>query len=313
MDRLLLIMPFFMGYHEILRDYLSARYEVTLVDGDQYIAEIRRRYDQHKILRHIGYHVQYVEDAFKEWLTRDRSSSLIDKTVLEQDYRYIVVINGHGISEASYRALRRNNSQAKFILFLWDDTKNLFKQSHIKHFDAVYSYNISDCRKYHGTYLPVFMKNTDVFPLKKDIDISFIASAHSDRIQFAEALYNRYKDKYTLFFYFYDPSGQCDFFSHKEPLCYDEYIAILKRSRITVDLPSSIQEGPTSRVCDSIATKTKIITCNKKLVEYPFFSQNICFVDRKDPVIEKRFLDTDYCDIAFEPVPISKWVEALGL
>lgn len=313
MNRLLLIMPFFMGYHEILRDYLSERYEVTLLDGDKYIPEIRKCYEQHRILRHIGYWVKYSEYALKEWLVRDGSSSLISKAVLEQKYQYIVVINGHGISDASYSELRRNNCQARFILFLWDDAKNLFKRSHIKHFDAIYSYNISDCRKYHATYLPVFMNNADTASAKKDIDISFIASAHSDRIPFAKALYNRYKEKYALFFYFYDPSGTCDFYSHKEPLRYGEYIAILERSKVTVDLPSVFQEGPTSRVCDSIATKTKIITCNKKLIEYPFYSQNIYFVDRENPVIEECFLDTEYCDIDFEPVPISEWVKALGL
>ena len=95
MDRLLLIMSFFMGYHETLRECLSKRYEVTLVDGDKYVAEIRKRYEKHRILRHIGYHAKRAENAFKEWLTRDGSSSLIDETVLEQEYRYIVVINGH--------------------------------------------------------------------------------------------------------------------------------------------------------------------------------------------------------------------------
>ena len=70
-----------------------------------------------------------------------------------------------------------------------------------------------------------------------------------------------------------------------QPLTYEKYIAYMRKSKILMDIPQSTQEGPTTRSFDALLTKTKVVTVNPFIKEYPIYSDNILIVDRNNIVM----------------------------
>lgn len=315
MDKLLLLMPSFMGYEMALIKELEKKYLVTFVDSDSYMRQIRDCYYSNKInrlARKLCAPLRLLEQEIVLGNFQKFQLSQIDFSL--NAYDVIFTINGHGLTNEVYRQLVNNNKMARFILYLWDDTTNLFKTSHIELFCEKWSYNIDDCKQFDMNYLPMFVRETHLETEKnRKYDIAIVATAHSDRVEFAKKLYNRYNSILNIFIYFYDPKGECDFYSHKQPLTYGEYIEILKESKTVIDIPNIIQSGPTTRVTDAMSTKTKVISTNDELKRYPLYNANISFVDRNNPVLNLDFIDLPYLEDESTFYTLNAWLEKMNI
>lgn len=296
MKKMLLLCPKFMNYDEILLDYLKDLYVIKYVNTEKYLKPNREKYKRIPIIFRLFLKCfKPIRNIMREHLLSLSDFEFWEEVKEIKNYDIILVINGDGISDNIYKKIILNNPDAKKYLYIWDDLYLLFKKSHIKYFDKVSSYNIDDCKKINATYQPVFTKKVEVNNYEKKYDISIIATATKERIKIAKSIYEKYKDKYRFFIYFYDKNKNFDFFCYEQPLKYSEYQIILAQSIAILDNGRYKQKGPTTRVFDTIETKTKVITTNKNIVKYPVFGTNILIIDNKYN-IPNKFIKSEYID-----------------
>lgn len=316
LERLLLLMPSFMGYEKSLQNQLKKKYEVTWLNCDQYDKEILKEYKKCSKFRWMLRKTSWaIKEHDQERAETKYLMQTLEKVNTEKDYYSIVFcINGSFLSNGFYQVIKERNPRARFIYYAWDDVKNLIKQSHIKFFDEKFAYNISECKKYDFSYCPMFVQNEIVGHNPEDLyDILFIGSAHSDRQKIADELYSKYGKKYRLFIYLYDPTHTNGQFCHDQPLTYEKYIEYMRKSKALIDVPQSTQEGPTTRSFDALLTKTKVITVNPYINAYPIYSDNILIVDRNNIVIDDAFIEKPYVETGYQALTIPKWLKKFNL
>lgn len=317
MENLLLIMPFFMGYQNMLQRTLQLRYNVTIVDGEKYDLQILEKYRNCSTVRWgMRKLFDWIKEKDQKNATEFSIKDVLYKTnELNDYYKVVLCINGAYVPNKVYEIIKANNPRARYIYYAWDDVKNLFKTSHINFFDEKYSYNINDCKRWRFSYLPMFVAEDEIegHAVKDEYDISYIASAHSDRIEIANKLYEKYGKKYRLFIYLYNPQKTNEKFCHPSALLYEEYLNIMRKSKVIIDVPHISQTGPTTRIFDALLTKTKVITTNPYIKDYPVYSRNISIVDRKKMILDDEFIKRPYIETGHHPLTVSKWLERIGV
>lgn len=315
-SNLLLLVPFFMDYQSKLVNELRKKYDVTLVNSDQYNSKALNAFKKCSKVRWAKRHLlKSVWNADREVILEKFDDEILERIHLKQDYYCVIFcINGAFISNRMYEYLKKNNPNAHFIFYAWDDMSNLFKDTHVKYFDKRYTYNINDCKKYDATYLPIFVQSDKTGHDGEDYyDIAFIASAHSDRKKIAYELDRKYENKFKLYIHLYDSNNSGDKFCSNKTIEYEEYLNIMRKSKAVFDVPHSMQEGPTTRAFDALLTKTKVITVNQHIKKYPVYSENIFIVNRKDIEIDEKFINKPYVETGYEPLTIPLWIKKIGL
>lgn len=309
MKKILLMCPHFMGYDEILVRELKKNYDVTYVDTDQFLADKRKKYKELSILKKgiLKYCPKLKEYVCENLLRKDNSIFYEIKSICLKKYDIILVINGDAIPNDVYQYLKNKNKEAILYLYIWDDFKWLFKKQHIKFFEHIYSYNIEDCQKYKFKYMPVFtQQQIKLEKIKKVYDIAIIASASDNRVKFAQQIYNKYKNKYKFYIYFYDKENKYKFFSNSKPLAYEEYVNKIAQSKAALEIVRLNQKGPTTRVFDSIAVHTKVISTNKHLKKYSIYGKNVLILDDKLDIPES-FMEDSYIDMSDKVMSVDNW------
>nr|AGB58276.1 putative glycosyltransferase [Streptococcus suis] len=305
-----MICPHFMGYDEILVEELKKRYSVTFLDSDLFLKKARDEYNNLPII------IKFIFKIIKPFRNYYRES-LLDNALesnfpilIDNEFDLILSINGDGLSDDFYKILFSRNKSSKKFLYIWDDFDWLFKSSHIKYFDRVSTYNLEDSQKFGFSYLPVFTKPIffNSIPQKK-IDISIVATANQKRVDFIRKFYEKNKEKYSFYIYLYDKNMDFNFFSNSNPLSYDEYQKILSQSVSTLDIVRFGQRGPTTRVFDSLVTKTKIITANKEIINYPINSANVFILDSEFEIPED-FIKSDFVE-GQEALMVDDWLKTI--
>ncbi len=312
MKNVLLLCPFFMGYNVKIAEELSKEYYVTMCDNQLKLDLIQANLSNGKVARALRNHCRLYKKVSYDFAMAKITDQYIEEFQINANqYDIIICINGHYMPDKFYRVLKEKNKKASFILYLWDDIANLTKHNHLKYFDHCFSYNIMDCRKYNLKYLPVFVQSSKIGHSSNNLyDIAVIASAKKERIDFVKKLYYKYKNQYRFFVYFSQIPVVDDFFCYNHPMDYAEYLDLLRKSEIVLDIPYSKQKGPTTRIFDSLLTKTKVIT-TQELSEYPVFSENIYKIDMDNPVIPSEFMKKEFVEIAYKPLNISEWINAI--
>ena len=319
MDNMLLLMPFFRDYEKCLKEALSHKYNVTLVNCDQYS---RKTVEEYLTIRRRMRYIRAIPglkpgiDAWnKRMACNSFNDSFLSEIVTEKNtYQAVLCINCQCIGDGFLRTVRNCNPMAKMIYYLWDDIWNLFQLPNTSFFDRVLSYNIDECREKDWEYLPVFTQKGRLGHAKQNkYDIAFVGTAHPNRIELANEIFNRYSGQYKIFIYLYDPQGIGGSFCHKEPLSYDMYMEIMRESDVFLDDPYEGQTGPTTRVFDALQTDTKILTTNDSISHYPVYTSNIAILNRDHIEISPEFMLRPYKETEYHPLTAEDWIEAIGL
>ncbi|WP_099809639.1 hypothetical protein [Streptococcus suis] len=312
MKKALLICPHFMGYDEILVEELRKKYSVAYLDSDLFLKNARDEYNNLPIIVKLFFKIFKSFRNFYRELLLNRALESNVPNFINNEFDIILSINGDGLSEDFYKVLFSRNKSAKKILYVWDDFDWLFKSSHIKYFDQVSTYNLEDSQKFGFSYLPVFTKPIifEKLPQKK-YDVSIIATANQKRVDFIRKFYEHNKEKYSFYIYLYDKNLDFNFFSNRVPLSYEEYQKILLESISTLDIVRFGQRGPTTRVFDSLLTKTKIITANKEIINYPINSENIFILDTKLEIPED-FIKSNFVE-GQTALMVDDWLDRIGI
>ncbi|KFF63529.1 hypothetical protein IW01_19530 [Pectobacterium brasiliense] len=194
----------------------------------------------------------------------------------------------------------------KIIIFRNTITEKTVTLSKLTDFKK-YSFDPDDCKKYNFIYLRQFSS------LKKDNllngdelewDFYFLGS-EKNRAKELGNLINVIDEKgYKRCFIIKKnpvkiwervicklPFLKSDF----KPLSYNDYISQLKKTRVIVDIVNPGQSGLTLRVLEALFMNKKIITNNKKIMEYDFYCQdNIIVVNTNDITAVENMLTKDF-------------------
>lgn len=238
--------------------------------------------------------------------------------ISENNFDYVFVIKGEGLSNFMLQKLRDKFKDTRFILYLWDSVKNIKGiESKIKYFDKIYSFDPIDCEQINKfNYRPLFF--LDKY-LKKEVyndsnKIFFIGTLNGDRskivsnviesinakIIFDYWLYVRSTIEYYFIKYFKIENLEISRLIRK-PLTASEISTKFENSTAILDIEHHSQNGLTMRTFEVLASGKKLITTNENIRNETFFDSNlILIIDRNNPIIPLSFLSNKSNEISNE-------------
>ena len=301
-----------MGYDDKIIKFAKKYYDISYLDTEIKFYDIRKKYKSISYFKKAIFKLlKKSRSRYREDLLKDTENDIVSYLENNNNNDIILVINGDALTDYSYKIMRKYNPKAQFILYIWDDVEALFKKSHFVFFDSIFAYNLDDCKKYSFEYLPMFTEKLQVANTEiKLYDIAIIASANKKRIKTAKYLYNKYKNKWNFFIYFYSPEKNYDFFTYDKPLDYQSYLRILGESKVIFEMVRNNQKGPTTRFYDALETKTKVITTNKNISKYPIYGDNIYIMNNRK-IIPEEFMIKEFHEENKKSLHIYTWFHSM--
>ena len=257
-----------------------------------------------------------------------------------RDYDYILSIRGEYTPISTLQLLRKVFPHSKLVLYMWDglhkqNTKGIEKKW--PYYDRVFTFDRYDYEEnkeeidflplyYYDKYLPTNIKSANNEDLR--YAVSFIGTAHDDRIKIVKNVMNQCKkDGLACFSYFYMPH-KLIYLKNKlfnpnfknvheddvsyEMLPFEKLYQIYADSKCIVDVENKGQHGLTMRSIEILGLKRKFITTNKDIVNYDFYNpNNVLVIDRDNPIVDRKFFDTPYFELdeeIYQKYSIKNWV-----
>ena len=205
----------------------------------------------------------------------------------------------------------KSHFKCEFIYYAWDSIANMHNvSSFIDLFDRKYTFDYDDKTMYGINFLPLFYTTQYndrkiiytyltimSYYIGKDYGVSLIRKS-LEKVQGGKLIlvinhkirYFIYKIRYFNIFKKYKIN---DFIYHQ--IQSDECDNMFASSFCIVDIPLKNQRGLTIRTIDAIYNKKKLITTNKAIKKYNFYSENNIFVvDENNTVIPDSFFETKF-------------------
>lgn len=207
---------------------------------------------------------------------------------LQSSFNYVLCLGKS--NELVLSSLRKILTSAYFVFYNWDDLSSIPSVVEIyKYFDKCCTYSLYDSQNDSNLkFIPFF------YLIKKDeekkYDVSFVGTWHSKRINKLNEINSKYPMLNTYFrlykpmaYYLLKPKYMQYFFNgllSVKKIDYVKLIDIFSLSKCVLDLPSPHQKTPTTRVIESLATNTKIISTCKEIKDYEYYDpENIQIID----------------------------------
>lgn len=272
----------------------------------------------------------------KDLLTKKIESyynNIIDRSK-NRKYDYVFFLSPETITRELLQKLRRNQKNAKFIIYMYDSIKNKKNAREIlNEFDSHFSFDKNDCEidnrfKFRPLfYLDEYSKLAEKSYNKK-YDISFIGTVHSDRYEVIKSIKEQaISNGLNVNFFMYFPSKiiylvkkifdksykntEIKDFSF-ESISKDKVLDIISNSKVILDIQHPKQVGLTMRTIEMLGMKKKLITTNKNIKNYDFYnSNNIKIIDRNNPILDLDFIKKTYEEIEkkiYEKYSIERWL-----
>lgn len=250
----------------------------------------------------------------------------------EKRFDYVFVIVGKNLDPEIFAEFRKRQSDAKFILYLWDDISRVkgYEQNK-KNYDEIYSFDLENEKNPDIKHLPLFY--TDMHEYKeesKDYLLNMFGELHSDRIGIWNKVVSQCNiDAKKCYLYLIATTASQMFqamlpsknpwmklrYVHVKKTKFESVIDIMKRSKVALDIHHAAQTGLTMRTIESLAAHTKLITTNDSVKEYDFYQYgNIHIIDRDNPIVPRSFFETEYQEIPAEVIrkySLSNWVATI--
>lgn len=188
-----------------------------------------------------------------------------------------------------------------------------------KKYAQVYSFDLNDCQKYQLNFSPmIYTRRINDSELPCDYNIFFLGAGKNRVVALDKIIRGLLSNVSKCKFIIIGERGDCQNnsieFSEKR-YSYEEYLWLLKKSKILLDIPQEGQRGNTIRVTESLFYKKKLITTNKEIVNCDFYNPNNIFVIGVSPPSSfEKFVNTEYTDIEdaiLDKYDFEKWVEMI--
>lgn len=260
----------------------------------------------------------------------------IYKNIKKIKYDFVLFISPETITKELIQKLKKEQENAKFILYMWDSINNKKNVKEIlEEFDNYYSFDKKDCEdndnfKFRPLfYLDEYSKFANNSNSK--YDIAFIGTVHSDRYSVIkmikeQSIENRLKINFFMYFpskiiflmkKIFDKSYKntnIKDFSFKS-ISKKEVLNIISDSKIILDIQHPSQIGLTMRTIEILGMKKKIITTNNNIRNYDFYNpNNVYIIDRDQGKIDLEFLKKDYVELdkkIYDKYNIANWLEEI--
>ncbi len=267
-----------------------------------------------------------------ETIKEKHSSAIVEKS--GGNYDLVFIIKGESFSKNAIQILKNKNTDAKFILYLWDSIRRIEGiEDKLDLFDKIFSFDRLDTienKKF--VFNPLFFRkeysNQNVQSIQNN-HIYHLGWYHSDRLILIKKIAkycqeNKLKYQFILFTGYFSYFIQSVFggqlknnkkFLIFKPVSANENFSNILNSKVTLDIAHPFQSGLTMRTIELIGAERKIITTNKDIVNYDFYNpNNILIIDRDSPVLEKTFFETEYTAIPSEirsNYTIESWLDRM--
>lgn len=323
--QILLIVPFFFGYHKAISDCLKQlSAEVTLVNADP----------SNSFMTFVGLSKKL--GFGKEWLLRVFQNSIYSE-INSKKYDFVLVICGWAITSYLCKLLRSNNLKhnGEMVLYYWDSLTLLNDdQSRWQYFDRIYTFDKDDYKSHNELFLflPLFyMHSYEQIndKLSKDIDL-FTAGSFKFNRYFEIELIKQLNPDISVYSYMYDSRWLIYFHKLIRPKYRDIKIEKLRfkklsaeeiqlfyaRSKAILDIPRAGQVGLTMRTFECLAMRKKMVTTNKNIKEYDFYDENNIFVlDEETHILpSKTWFESDYKQLdnsVLQKYSIDSWINTI--
>lgn len=258
------------------------------------------------------------------------------KSIKNKKYDYILFIKCDMPTKMVLSTYKKTFKESKMILYMWDSIKNI---PHIKekfdYFDCIFSFDKNDCNNNHFIqFRPLFF--CDEYQRDRNnqdcsYDLCFIGTIHSDRYKILKQInqeatekglkiffYPYLQSKFTYYFYkLFKPefwgTKKSDFEYVK--LSSQTISKIVDKSKVIIDIQHPKQTGLTMRTIEILGLRKKLITTNKDIENYDFYSEdNIMIVDRDQFIISGDFFNKEYMNISeeiYEKYSLGSWIREL--
>lgn len=325
--RILFLSPAFFGYEDIIKnkmEEMGAR--VTFYDE----RSVNSARDRALLKVNPNIFRKKTYEYYKRIITENADAG----------FDYILIIKCDMPSEQILEELHSAFPKAKFCLHVWDSIKNIPDiLNKVKHFDYATSFDRHDCDKNVGFRLrPLFF--SDAFFARSEhngdyrYDLAFCGTIHSDRYDVLKQLEEQCRKANLRFYGFYYLQSRFIYSFYKltkksfrgiseaifsfEKKSHGEIADIEDSSRIIVDIQHPAQSGLTMRTIEMVGMKKKLITTNADVANYDFYNRkNICIIDRKNPTLDREFLEEPYEDIPediYRKYSVAQWIlDVLGI
>lgn len=239
-----------------------------------------------------------------------------------KEYDYLFVIKGEVVPRYFLQQFILKNPGCKRIFYTWDSMRNCSSSVGILDlFESKYSFDNEDCIRYNLKLRPLFYLDEFSFSqdakTEYDYDIVHIGTAHSDRYELTQRLFEWCEEiGRKTFAYFYLQSRLVYLYKHFfdnsfkyfklsdirfKSLSITEIVELYKRSRVILDINHPGQVGLTLRTFEAIGARRKLITTNTEISKYPFYNaNNILIISREASSLDMGFFKTDYQQVSEE-------------
>ena len=254
----------------------------------------------------------------------------ISKKFISDEYDYLFVIRGYLMPIEFIERFKSKNPKAVLIMYQWDSNETNPFSHLLEYFNVCYSFDFQDCSTFKRLqYLPLFYTD-DILPFVNskeypDYDFFFMGWFFPERYQavlkFKQfALNNNYTIKAFLFMPFTSyvkailkrTSIDRSIVSFK-PMKRKQYLEILSKSRVMVDVSNPNQTGLAMRVVEALATNTKVLTNNYRLTEDSniYNKAAVAFFDDHNPQLSNDFLDNNRIYTNSSVRSIEEWLKLI--
>ncbi len=291
----------------------------------------------------VDYHSERpVSSQFGKAIVKMAPNMLNKKTeeyyhnILEQhkDVKYdmVFIMKCDTPTKKVLREIREYFPNAEMRLHMWDSLVNIPNiEEKLEMFDRITSFDRKDCEKHPNFgFRPLFYIDSfaDDSNVDIDYDVSFCGTIHSDRFIVLENIRKQCEEHGLKFYGYYYMQSKLAYYYLKlrdkrfknvpmnklefQTIGSEEVNRIFNSSRAIVDIQHPSQTGLTMRTIETLGAKKKLITTNSDIAHYDFYNKNnVCIIDRRNPVISKDFLISPYQDInsdVYDYYSLKRWV-----
>jgi len=308
--KITIIAPNSFGYIDFLIDALKSKegVDVSYINFSEFIYTYSSTFD--KVKNAI------IKIIFKKNKKETYVSQCIVKSLLAKETQdFIVVIRPDKLEKSTLFELKKRTKH--FYAFYFDAISNFPKKvGLITLFDKVFSYEKEDVK----TYKLEFITNY-IYDFENSLDETreykvFNISSYDER-------FTQLRDVAK---YMKNHAINYKIIVRKERVIVDEMVSIvpeylplekvkqlLLKSEILLDIQKSNQKGLSFRVFEALGYEKKLITTNKYVAEYDFYSpNNILIIDPDNIQIPTSFLEGTYQTIPMAilyPYTMEGWIK----
>lgn len=288
-------------YLDIIDELERQQYEVDFYEYKSY------KLDPHYLKGYVKYGRVFTSKLVSSYFIKKDWIKLLESDLYNKIYDYLFVIDGYSLHPCLFEILRERNPQLKAINYLFDTCRSNYEFNvHFPYFDKVVTFDIEDSKRYNITLFPIFWIKYDGEKVGQDLDMFGMGGCIEGRYKLFSAL-KKYSDEHHLRsfikLYLSKPANMrntqlkthlVNTLSSKEIMPHlewyssplithdliptSEYRKLIMRSRIILDSNAAHQDGLTARFMWALGEERKIITTNKAVKEYEFYTPEQIFI-----------------------------------